>query len=90
MPVKAFTLDDLKRILIAGAGADVAVDLDGDVLDRRFDALGHESPALLETVARIENEFDISLDGSVLTEDSTPAQLIGAVNDCMQAAQLAA
>ncbi|WP_181785810.1 phosphopantetheine-binding protein [Streptomyces phytophilus] len=89
MPDKVFTLDDLKRILIAGAGADEAVDLDGDILQQRFDALGYESLALLETLSRIENEFDIALDDGVLTEESTPAQLIDAVNAVLEAARLA-
>ncbi|MHA4818685.1 phosphopantetheine-binding protein [Streptomyces aculeolatus] len=89
MPDKVFTLDDLKRILIAGAGADEAVDLDGDILHQRFDALGYESLALLETLSRIENEFDIALDDGVLTEESTPAQLIDAVNAVVEAARLA-
>jgi act minimal PKS acyl carrier protein len=87
MPAKAFTLDDLKRILIAGAGADETVDLDGEITDRRFEDLGYESLALLETLGRIENEFDISLDDSVLTGESTPAQLIDAVNASVRAAQ---
>lgn len=90
MPAKAFTLDDLKRILIAGAGADETVDFDGEIADRRFEDLGYESLALLETLGRIENEFDISLDDSVLTGESTPAQLIDAVNASVRAAQLAA
>lgn len=90
MPAKAFTLDDLKRILIAGAGADETVDFDGEITDRRFEDLGYESLALLETLGRIENEFDISLDDSVLTGESTPAQLIDAVNASVRAAQLAA
>ena len=32
-----FTTEDLKRILLEGAGADESVDLDGDILDTEFE-----------------------------------------------------
>ena len=51
METKQFSLDDLKRILIEGAGAEESVDLDGDILDEDFEHLGYESLALLETGA---------------------------------------
>ncbi|MER7670880.1 acyl carrier protein [Kitasatospora sp. NPDC058162] len=81
MPAREFTLEDLKRILREGAGADEAVDLDGDILDTDFFSLGYESLALLETTGRIEREFDISLEDDALTGDRTPRGLIGAVNE---------
>jgi act minimal PKS acyl carrier protein len=77
---KEFTLDDLKRILREGAGADESVDLDGDILDTDFEELGYESLALLETGGRIEREFGITLDDDVLTDARTPRALIAAVN----------
>lgn len=80
MVTKEFTLDDLKRILREGAGADEAVDLDGDILETQFEQLGYESLALLETGSRIEREYDITLDDSVLTDAETPRALIAAVN----------
>ncbi|MEU1185861.1 acyl carrier protein [Streptomyces sp. NPDC005820] len=80
MATKEFTLDDLKRILLEGAGADEGVDLDGDILDTHFEQLGYESLALLETGSRIEREYDITLDDSVLTDADTPRALIDAVN----------
>jgi act minimal PKS acyl carrier protein len=80
MAAQQFTLDDLKRILIEGAGAEDGVDLDGDILDADFEHLGYESLALLETGGRIEREYDIVLDDDVLTENNTPRALIDAVN----------
>lgn len=76
----AFTLDDLKRVLIAGAGADEAVDLDGDILDVTFADLGYESLALLETGGRIEREWGVSLDEESLADTATPRDLITTVN----------
>ena len=75
-----FTIDDLKRILLDGAGADEGIDLDGDILDTDFETLGYESLALLETGGRIEREFGITLDDDVFTDNSTPRSLIAAVN----------
>jgi act minimal PKS acyl carrier protein len=80
MSAHDFTLADLRRILREGAGADEEVDLDGDILDREFDALGYESLALLETGGRIEREYDITLDDSMLSGATTPKALIEAVN----------
>ncbi|RSS33021.1 acyl carrier protein [Streptomyces sp. WAC08241] len=80
METKQFTLDDLKRILIEGAGAEENVDLDGEILDEDFEHLGYESLALLETVGRIEREYGITLDDDVLSESNTPRALIDEVN----------
>ncbi|WP_371578366.1 acyl carrier protein [Streptomyces sp. NBC_01314] len=76
----AFTLDNLKRILLEGAGAAEDVDLDGDILDTAFTDLGYESLALLETGGRIEREWAITLDDSALTDAGTPRELIDTVN----------
>jgi minimal PKS acyl carrier protein len=75
-----FTLVSLRRILIEGAGADESVDLDGDILDARFEALGYESLALLETASRIERELDIALSDEIIFDCETPRALIHAVN----------
>ncbi|ULR51506.1 acyl carrier protein [Streptomyces deccanensis] len=80
MSDKSFTLDDLRRILLEGAGAGDGVDLNGDILDKEFEELGYESLALLETGGRIEREYGITLDDSVLTDAVTPRALIEAVN----------
>ncbi|MCB5170195.1 acyl carrier protein [Streptomyces bambusae] len=79
MATEAFTLEDLKRILREGAGADENVDLDGDILDMEFEELGYESLALLETCGRIEREYAITLDDNVISDAKTPRALLDAV-----------
>ncbi|MEU6895980.1 acyl carrier protein [Streptomyces sp. NPDC046557] len=81
MATQHFTLEDLKRILLEGAGADENVDLNGDILDTEFEELGYESLALLETCGRIEREYAITLDDSVMSEAKTPRALVAAVNE---------
>ncbi|MDR3080885.1 MAG: acyl carrier protein [Streptomyces sp.] len=80
MSTQEFTTEDLKRILLEGAGADEAVDLDGDILDTDFEELGYESLALLETGGRIEREYGISLDDDIFAENRTPRALVAAIN----------
>ncbi|GHE66435.1 acyl carrier protein [Streptomyces thermocarboxydus] len=88
MPAHEFTLEDLKRILREGAGADEGVDLDGDILDTDFGSLGYESLALLETGGRIEREFGITLDDETLTDAATPRSLLEAVNALLVPAEV--
>ncbi|MFJ6937467.1 acyl carrier protein [Streptomyces sp. NPDC101118] len=80
-----FTTEDLKRILLEGAGADESVDLDGDILDTEFEQLGYESLAMLETASRIEREYGITLDDDVLADNPTPRALVAAVNAAVAA-----
>ncbi|MFD4175982.1 MULTISPECIES: acyl carrier protein [Streptomyces] len=79
-----FTIEDLKRILLEGAGAEEGVDLHGDILDTDFEELGYESLALLETGGRIEREYGISLDDDVFTDNRTPRTLVDAINGCLK------
>jgi act minimal PKS acyl carrier protein len=80
METRQFTLDDLKRILREGAGADEDVDLDGEILDVEFEQLGYESLALLETYSRIEREYGVTLEESAVADANTPEALIQVVN----------
>ena len=48
METRLFTLDDLRRILMEGAGADETVDLGGDILDHGFGDLGYAKGAFPE------------------------------------------
>jgi act minimal PKS acyl carrier protein len=75
-----FTLDDLRIMLREEAGTAEHVDLDGDILDVKFQRLGYESLALLATGGRIERTFDITLDDTTLTAATTPRVLIQIVN----------
>jgi act minimal PKS acyl carrier protein len=86
MSTLRFTIDDLRRILREGAGADEGVDLDGDIRDVRFDELGYESLALLETGLRISREFGVELEDSTLIDVETPGALVDAVNAQLLAA----
>jgi act minimal PKS acyl carrier protein len=74
------TIEDLRRILRDGAGADEQLDLDGEILDVDFEDLGYESLALLETVGRIEREYHVTLEDSTATEARTPRALLDLVN----------
>lgn len=78
---QTFTLESLKRILREGAGADESVDFDGDILDADFEELGYESLAILETCGRIEREFGITLDDSVVSDVRTPRRMVQVVNE---------
>jgi act minimal PKS acyl carrier protein len=90
MSTQEFTLTDLKRILLEGAGADEGVDLDGDtVLNTDFVSLGYDSLALLETGGRIEREYGISLDEEIFAQGLTPRSLLAAVNASIQNAVVA-
>ncbi|MEU2562880.1 acyl carrier protein [Streptomyces longispororuber] len=79
MSRSAFTLDDLKRILLEGSGAPEGGGLDGDILDTDFTDIGYDSLALLETASRIEREYGIELDESVIGEATTPRVFLDAV-----------
>ncbi|MYT34804.1 acyl carrier protein [Streptomyces sp. SID8350] len=74
-------MENLKRILREGAGADESVDFDGDILDTDFEELGYESLALLETCGRIEREYGITLDDSVVGDVRTPRRMVEVVNE---------
>ncbi len=85
MSRQRFTIDDLIAKLRTAAG-----DGDGDggaagtsaqILDVRFDELGYDSIALLETAAHIEREFRISLPDSTVAEATTPRAFLAVVNE---------
>jgi len=80
MTTTEFTVDDLRRIIREGAGADDNIDLGGDIEHTDFAVLGYDSLALLETGSRIEREYRIKLSDAVITEAATPAALIAVVN----------
>jgi act minimal PKS acyl carrier protein len=80
MTDQRFTLDDLRRILIEGSGADDGVDMETNILDVEFAELGYDSLALLETAARITREHKILLDDDAATSARTPRELLTLVN----------
>jgi act minimal PKS acyl carrier protein len=82
----ALGIDDLRRILVACAGEDDAVDLNGDILVTPFDDLGYDSLALMETAARIEREYGLDLPDEEVTEAGTPRALLELANGVSRAA----
>jgi act minimal PKS acyl carrier protein len=80
MARKELTIDGLKAILRAAAGADEQVNLDGDILDVKFTDLGYDSLAVMETGSRIEREFGVTLDEDTLMFATTPRTFLAVVN----------
>jgi act minimal PKS acyl carrier protein len=78
-------LIDLTGLLRECAGAEDAVDLDGDILDTSFADLGYDSLALLEVASRIENRYQVTLDDELITEMDTPGKYLDLVNAALSA-----
>ncbi|MFF4412776.1 acyl carrier protein [Streptosporangium sp. NPDC001559] len=78
MTDQEFTLTDLRRTLRQAAGE--VEELDGDILDIRFEELGYDSLALLETAGRIERERGIRFDEQALIDAQTPRAFLTVVN----------
>jgi len=74
------TIDDMRRILIACAGDIETSDLSGDISALEFDDMGYDSLALMETAARIEQEFGVCIPEEQITEVKTPQELLDLVN----------
>ncbi|MQY36693.1 Actinorhodin polyketide synthase acyl carrier protein [Streptomyces sp. RB17] len=80
-------LDDLRRILVECAGSEEGLAApEGDVLDASFEDLGYDSLALMETAARINQEFGVSIPDDEITEVETPRALLALVNEGITAA----
>lgn len=75
------TLDDLRRILIACAGGDETAELACDLESQDFEELGYDSLALMETAARIEQEYGVRIPDEQVAELKTPQELLKLVND---------
>jgi len=80
MPDMTFGLQDLRRILRESGGTEEGVDLEGEILDTEFDALGYDSLAMMETTARISREYGVALDDDALTTATTPRRLLELLN----------
>ncbi|MGH3932186.1 MAG: acyl carrier protein [Pseudonocardiaceae bacterium] len=74
------TIDDVRRILVTCAGDIGIAELPGDVATLEFDDLGYDSLALMETAARIEQEFGARIPEEQITEVKTPQELLELVN----------
>jgi len=80
------TIDDLRRVLAACAGESNNISLGGNILDWNFDDLGYDSLALMETAARIEQEYGAPIPDDHITEFRTPRQLLDFVNGVLATA----
>lgn len=80
------TIDDLRRILIEAAGADDETDLSGDILDTSFEDLGYDSLALMESAAKIKQEYGVDLSDDAIGDVETPRALLDLVNGAAAAA----
>jgi minimal PKS acyl carrier protein len=82
--MSTFTLDELRRILTAVAGADEEVDLSGDISGTAFEDLGYDSLALMEMGARISQEYGITMSDDAVAEFETPGDVVTAVDDALR------
>ncbi|MGQ0774940.1 MAG: acyl carrier protein [Pseudonocardiales bacterium] len=74
------TIHDVRRILVACAGDIGISELPGDVATLKFDDLGYDSLALMETAARLEQEYGAIIPEEQITEVQTPQELLDLVN----------
>ncbi|RDG35499.1 acyl carrier protein [Streptomyces corynorhini] len=80
------TVPDLLTLLRECAGEEESADLEGDVEDVAFDALGYDSLALLNTVGRIERDYGIRLGDDAVERATTPRALIELTNAALTGA----
>jgi act minimal PKS acyl carrier protein len=69
------TVEEIRRILIADAGAPDTEVADGDFADTTFEDLGYESLALLEAAATIEREYRVLVPEETVFAARTPREL---------------
>lgn len=67
-----FTLDDVRRMMLAIAGVDDGIELDGDIGDVPFSDLGYDSLALLELSSQVAREYGTSIPDEAVHEMPTP------------------
>ncbi|WP_128437321.1 acyl carrier protein [Streptomyces cyaneus] len=77
------TIDDLRRVLIECAGETDGTDLSGDILDTRFETIGYDSLALMETAARLESRYGVAIPDDVAGRVDTPRELLDLVNGAL-------
>ena len=80
MSVSTVGLAELRQILRDSAGVEAGVDLDGEILDITFEDLGYDSIAVLETAAKITQEYGLPVDDDTLTVNSTPRELLALID----------
>ncbi|MGK8489955.1 acyl carrier protein [Nocardia asiatica] len=74
------TITELRSILVACAGGEDLAELDSDISGVEFEELGYDSLALIETAARIQRDFGVTIPEEQLIEVKTPQELVDIVN----------
>ncbi|WP_194837651.1 acyl carrier protein [Nocardia sp. XZ_19_369] len=74
------TPEQLREAMIASAGEDESITLDGDFTSKDFAELGFDSLALMETCAQLKRDHGIVVPDETLWDLTTPEQLIQWVN----------
>ncbi len=80
------TIDDFRRILIDCAG-EADAELSENLLDAGFDEIGYDSLALMESAARIRQEFGVTIPEDMIHDLETPRQVLDFVNGALVEAQ---
>ncbi|WP_433261213.1 acyl carrier protein [Actinosynnema sp. CS-041913] len=75
-----FSLQELKEIMRTASGVPEDVDLDGDIADVEFQALGYDSLAVLELVSQVERRYRVSIPEDAIPEMPTPARAVRFIN----------
>jgi minimal PKS acyl carrier protein len=83
MANRRLTMEEFQGIMFAAVGGDGANFVSDS--DQEFEDLGYDSLALLDAGGRIEREFGISLDDTMLTGSTTPRAFVDAVNNAIAA-----
>ncbi|WP_306362238.1 acyl carrier protein [Nocardia sp. CC227C] len=74
------TTEQLRAAMIASAGEDESINLDGDFTTTDFTELGFDSLALMETCAHLKRAHGIVIPDETLWDLTTPEQLMRWVN----------
>lgn len=80
------TFDDLRTMLVDCAGLAEGVDFTERHLDTELDSLGYDSLAVLETAARIKQEFGVDIPDNEVIDLRTPRLILDRVNTSISAA----
>lgn len=74
------TIDELRLILVACAGAEDEAAPDQDITDLEFEELGYDSLALMETAAQLERDYGVQIPEEQIADIKTPGDMLELVN----------
>nr|AHX24703.1 acyl carrier protein [uncultured bacterium] len=78
--MQEFSLDDLRAIMRSSAGVEEGIDLDGNIAEMEFSAMGYDSLALLELGGQLERRYGFPVPEEFASEMHTPAAVVAFVN----------